>query len=74
MTSLDSSKRRQWMLLVVGCLAATLVYWPGLSGSFALDDTVFVVSNEAIKVTTTHFSDWVNAAMSFPSGSHQGRW
>ncbi|SFN73249.1 hypothetical protein SAMN05216289_1771, partial [Dokdonella immobilis] len=55
-------------------LITALVYWSGLAGSFVLDDMDFLVVNRAIRVTSLDLSDWIAAAMSFPSGSHQGRW
>lgn len=75
MTSQLSAKYRGPGLLLIGAIVATaLVYWPGLKGSFAFDDSTFLVSNKALQVTTLNLSDWLAAAMSFPEGSHQGRW
>lgn len=64
---------RGWWILIALC-ATALVYFPGLSGSFHYDDLTFVVGNPGIRVTTHALGDWVAAAVSFPSGAHQGRW
>jgi hypothetical protein len=55
-------------------LLACLVYWPGLSGGFVFDDSAFIVTNTSLHVQGLRMADWVSAAMSFPSGIHQGRW
>src|SRR4051812_34922850 len=65
---------RAW-LLFTGLLAiCALVYAPGLGGAFVLDDYTFIVGNAALQIRTAHLSDIVAATLSFPSGSHQGRW
>lgn len=60
--------------ILAAMLVVALVYWPGLAGSFEFDDSTFLIANAAIKVVDPGISDWIAAAMSFPSGSHQGRW
>ncbi|HOX72164.1 hypothetical protein [Dokdonella sp.] len=62
------------IILLLGIVIAVAVYWSGLAGSFVFDDSVFLIGNQAIRVSSLALADWVNAAMSFPSGSHQGRW
>ncbi|SFN54546.1 hypothetical protein SAMN05216289_12963, partial [Dokdonella immobilis] len=54
--------------------ATSLVYWKGLQGGFVYDDYSFIFGNPGIKVSSNSLSNWFAAAMSFPSGSHQGRW
>jgi protein O-mannosyl-transferase len=62
-------------LFVLGALMVTgAIYWNGLHGGFIYDDFSFIVGNNSIKVTHSSLKEWVAAAMSFPSGSHQGRW
>ncbi|MCC6440659.1 MAG: hypothetical protein IT476_08565, partial [Rhodanobacteraceae bacterium] len=60
--------------LILAVLMTAVIYLPGLAGSFVFDDIVFLIGNTAVKVKTLDFAGWMNAAMSFPSGSHQGRW
>lgn len=67
------SRTSTLLVMVFALLLTSFVYWPGLAGSFTFDDTVFLIGNQAIKVSSLQFADWVNAAMSFPA-SHQGRW
>lgn len=64
----------QWLLCFGALLATAVIYWPGLAGSFTFDDTPFLLSNPAIRVSSLSLADWANAAMSFPAGAHQGRW
>lgn len=62
-------------LLFAGILAATVaIYLPGLHGPLVFDDASFLINNTAVQVTTLSLADWISAAFSFPSGSHQGRW
>ncbi|SFN72831.1 hypothetical protein SAMN05216289_1721, partial [Dokdonella immobilis] len=68
------SENRGWLTLALGGILCAVIYAPGLAGSFALDDSIFVVGNKGVHVTANTLSDWIAAAMSFPSGSHQGRW
>lgn len=63
-----------WIAVCGALLVAALVYWPGLSGDFVYDDMSFVVGNGRIQVDTLDLGDWVAAAISFPSGTNQGRW
>lgn len=63
-----------WAALGIALLVSAAIYVPGLSGSFAFDDSTFLVSNQAIQVVHPGWVDWYAAAMSFPAGSHQGRW
>jgi protein O-mannosyl-transferase len=69
-----TSRRREIYFLLMAVAVTTAIYWLGLSGSFAFDDTVFLIANHAIQVSSLNLSDWVAAAFSFPAGSHQGRW
>jgi hypothetical protein len=62
------------VLFAVFAAACVAIYWSGLYGSFIYDDSTFLLDNTAIRVTSLKFADWVAAAMSFPSGVHQGRW
>ncbi|MGH8172819.1 MAG: hypothetical protein ACREPX_06705, partial [Rhodanobacteraceae bacterium] len=62
-----------WLASIALCLTA-LIYVPGLAGGFVYDDMSFIVGNPAIKITSLSFSDWAAAALSFPAGTHQGRW
>lgn len=59
--------------LWIALLVTTIVYWPGLLGPFVFDDSIFLIGNSAIRVSTLQLADWTNAAMSFPA-NHQGRW
>lgn len=72
--TLGIAKRRDFLVLIAAIAVAALIYWPGLSGSFAFDDSVFVVGNQGIRVNSLDFTSWVSAAFSFPAGAHQGRW
>jgi protein O-mannosyl-transferase len=62
------------LVMLAALFITTLIYVPGLSGGFALDDSLFLITNTAVHVSTSNLSDWVAAASSFPAGSHQGRW
>jgi hypothetical protein len=63
-----------WIFLGAALLATAIVYAPGLHGPFVYDDMSFVLGNERIRVTSLDLSDWFAAAISFPAGTHQGRW
>jgi len=66
---------RRATIVLFGLLAVTAgIYWPGLYGAFVFDDSTFIVTNARLHVQTLRLGDWVLAAMSFPSGAHQGRW
>jgi hypothetical protein len=66
--------RGGWLLIGVALVVTATVYWAGLRGGYIYDDFSFLVSNDAIKVTTSRLGDWVAAMLSFPAGSQQGRW
>ena len=63
-----------WLAFAAILLVTAAVYLPGLYGDFVYDDVSFVVGNPRVQVTTLDLGDWVAAAFSFPSGTHQGRW
>ncbi|MGH8171852.1 MAG: tetratricopeptide repeat protein [Rhodanobacteraceae bacterium] len=60
--------------LVGFLIVAAAIYVPGLNGPLVFDDSTFLIANVAVQVTTLNLADWIAAALSFPSGSHQGRW
>lgn len=62
------------MLIGAIMIATTGIYWAGLRGGFVYDDFSFLVGNDGIAVTSGSLREWFAAALSFPSGSHQGRW
>ncbi len=67
--------QRQACLLMAVALGATAsVYWIGLRGGFVYDDYSFIVGNTGLEVTANNLQQWFAAALSFPSGAHQGRW
>lgn len=49
-------------------LAACVVYWPGLSGGFALDDYTNIVQNAALRVGSLSWDELSRAAFSFQAG------
>jgi hypothetical protein len=75
MTNAQSNARSlRWLVFAAMLVVCAGIYAPGLWGSFVLDDSTFIIANVAMHVNTLHFADWFAAALSFPSGSHQGRW
>jgi len=56
-----------WLLLLIGCGLATLVYWPGLTGGFLFDDYPNIVDNKAVQPSQASLPLMVNAALSSPS-------
>ena len=58
-----------WLLLAAAVVAATAVYWPGLTGGWVFDDYPNIVDNAAIHITPGHstLTAWVNSALSSPS-------
>lgn len=49
-------------------VATCVVYWPGLSGGFALDDYTNIVQNAALRVDTLSWDELSRAAFSFKAG------
>jgi hypothetical protein len=48
-------------------IITSLLYWPGLSGTWLFDDYPNIVDNDGIHVTSTSVSDLLNAALSSPA-------
>lgn len=63
-----------WVFVGLALCVTCVIYWSGLAGGFVYDDFSFVVGNDGIKVNAGSLREWIIAAMSFPAGSHQGRW
>jgi len=70
----ESARTKAWLLIGALLVACAAIYAPGLWGAFVLDDLTFIVGNTALHIQTLHLADLVSAALSFPAGSHQGRW
>lgn len=49
------------VLLVLMFSLTTLVYWPGLNGSYLFDDYPNIVINPPVLITTSTVEDWRNA-------------
>jgi protein O-mannosyl-transferase len=62
-------QRRQlpWELLILGFVLTTIIYWPGLSGSFFFDDNPNIVDNKGVQPANASLASLVNAALSSPS-------
>ena len=56
------------MLVPLALVAALACYWPGLTGSFALDDYTNVVDNSAIAITDLGWDSLSHAMFSFQAG------
>lgn len=54
-----------WLTLAIAL--TTLVYWPGLSGSWLFDDHPNIVDNPAVQPHSANLSSLVNAALSSPA-------
>lgn len=54
-----------WLLLAIAL--TTLIYWPGLSGSWLFDDHPNIVDNPAVQPHDARLSSLINAALSSPS-------
>ena len=63
-----------WLLFSTALSLTALIYWIGLRGGFVYDDYSFIVGNTGLEVTANNLQQWFAAALSFPSGAHQGRW
>ncbi|MGC1549555.1 MAG: hypothetical protein WA777_13600 [Rhodanobacter sp.] len=57
----------RYMLLISALLAVTVIYWPGLSGSWLFDDYPNIVDNMGVQPADTSLSSLVNAALSSPA-------
>jgi hypothetical protein len=55
-----------WLMLAV-LLIATVVYWPGLSGSWLFDDYPNIVDNHGVQPADASLPSLVNAALASPS-------
>lgn len=73
---IDSARttNRSYWLFGFAVMVATLVYLPGLSGSFTYDDSGVLLNNPAIKVVNPDISDWIAAAASFGVSGVNSRW
>ncbi len=56
------------LALLLACLAVVAVYWPGLTGGFALDDYTNVVQNGAIAIHDFSWDSLSHAMFSFQAG------
>ena len=54
-------------LLAFAMLLVTVIYWPGLSGSWLFDDYPNIVDNHGVQPTDTSVPSLVRAALSSPS-------
>ncbi len=61
-----------WYAFAALTLLTLLVYWPALRGGYIFDDSIYVVDNTAVHVTTLHLGDWIKAALS-QAGTNQFR-
>lgn len=67
---LQSTLQRRWfpwVLLILGGMLTTAIYWPGLSGSFFFDDNPNIVDNKGVQPSNASLATLVNAALSSPS-------
>ena len=63
------SALRPLVLALLVAAAATLVFWPGTSGSFLFDDYDAIVENTALHLETFSWDGLLRAAQSFQPGS-----
>ena len=72
---LQSTQRLWPWLALAAALGVTFgIYQVGLHGGFVYDDFGFIVGNASIKVSANTLQQWFAAAVSFPTGTYQGRW
>jgi hypothetical protein len=64
--------RSPTLLLTAFALLTIAVYWPALYGGYIFDDSIYVVRNGDVHVTSLHVGEWVSAALS-QAGSNQFR-
>lgn len=54
-------------LLILGFVLTTVIYWPGLSGTFFFDDNPNIVENKGVQPPNASLPSLINAALSSPS-------
>lgn len=59
----------QKLILAVALIVTTMVYWPGLSGSYLFDDYPNIVDNQGVQPQDASAPSLVRAALSSPSSS-----
>ena len=57
-----------WLGMLLACAVAFIVYRPGLTGDFALDDYTNVAQNQAIAIRDLSWDSLSHAAFSFQAG------
>ena len=62
------SATSRWLLPLIVVLVTVLIYLPGLYGDFVFDDSVNILDNSALKVTTLTRENILTAALSGKSG------
>ncbi|HEV2111757.1 MAG TPA: hypothetical protein VGT99_10425 [Gammaproteobacteria bacterium] len=65
---MKTTRYPQLLFVCFACVTALLVYSPGLTGGFALDDYTNIVQNAAVHVTDLSWSELSKAAFSFQAG------
>jgi hypothetical protein len=59
----DLQARPRALLVFLGLILTTAcVYWPSLQGGYFFDDSIWLLSDPAVRVTTLRLADWIRAA------------
>jgi hypothetical protein len=66
--TMKTTHHRQLLFIFFVCLATLLVYGPGMTGGFALDDYTNIVQNAALHVQNLSWDELSRAAFSFQAG------
>lgn len=59
-----TAPRIAWLVFAALMLLTVAVYWPALDGGYLFDDTIYVVDNTDVHVSTLHAGEWAKAALS----------